>query len=114
MPRPNPAQLLYGSATVICSTLAMLLLSQARSVVWTAVIAVTALALGLLVALTAPSAHAKLRRRAAVGRTTTPSPAQPALHGRPDAVTAQHASTATAAPATPATPATPAGMGARR
>ncbi|MEU5833376.1 hypothetical protein ABZ820_06775 [Streptomyces diacarni] len=111
MPRPNPAQLLYGSATVICSTLAMLLLSQARSVVWTAVIAVTALALGLLVALTAPSAHAKLRRRAAVGRMTTPSPAQPARHGRPDTVTAPHT---TAAPAAPAASAAPAVMGARR
>ncbi|MGY1435979.1 hypothetical protein [Streptomyces reniochalinae] len=107
MPRPNPAQLLYGSATVICSTLAMLLLSQTRSVVWTAAIAVTALALGLLVALTAPSAHARLRRRASVGRVTAPSPAQPARHGRPDALTASHATAA------PAASATPAGMGVR-
>ncbi|MFJ5263549.1 hypothetical protein ACIQAC_24110 [Streptomyces sp. NPDC088387] len=54
MPRPTAAQLAYGSCTVILSTLAMLLLSQTSSAVGIAVVAVTALALGLLVALTAP------------------------------------------------------------
>ncbi|MFE3856554.1 hypothetical protein ACFXPN_36160 [Streptomyces griseorubiginosus] len=54
MPRPTAAQLAYGSITVIFSTLAMLLLSQTSSTVGTAVIAVSALALGLLVALTVP------------------------------------------------------------
>ncbi|MCX4859890.1 hypothetical protein OG426_21620 [Streptomyces canus] len=54
MPRPTAAQITYGSITVIFSTLAMLLLSQTSSAVGTAVIAVSALALGLLVAMTVP------------------------------------------------------------
>jgi flagellar biosynthesis component FlhA len=52
MPRPTVAQLAYGSCTVIFSTLAMLLLSQASSAPAIAVITVAALALGLLVAMT--------------------------------------------------------------
>ncbi|MFJ9146971.1 hypothetical protein ACIRP7_02615 [Streptomyces sp. NPDC102270] len=54
MPRPTAAQIAYGSITVIFSTLAMLLLSQTSSAVGTAVVAVSALALGLLVAMTVP------------------------------------------------------------
>jgi len=54
MPRPTAAQITYGAITVIFSTLAMLLLSQTSSAVGTAVIAVSALALGLLVAMTVP------------------------------------------------------------
>jgi len=54
MPRPTAAQLAYGSITVIFSTLAMLLLSQTSSTVGIAIIAVSALALGLLVAMTVP------------------------------------------------------------
>ncbi|MFF2508379.1 hypothetical protein ACFVTY_34205 [Streptomyces sp. NPDC058067] len=54
MPRPTAAQLAYGSATVICSTLAMLLLSRTSSGLGVAVIAVAALGLGLLVAMTVP------------------------------------------------------------
>lgn len=54
MPRPTAAQLAYGSFTVVFSTLAMLLLSQTSSGVGIAVIAVAALLLGLLVALTVP------------------------------------------------------------
>jgi hypothetical protein len=53
-PRPTAAQLVYGSCTVILSTLAMLLLSQTSSGVEIVVIAVAALALGLLVAMTVP------------------------------------------------------------
>src|SRR5690349_13551074 len=49
MPRPTAAQLAYGSCTVIFSTLAMLLLSQTSSGLGVAVIALAALALGLLV-----------------------------------------------------------------
>ncbi|MDG9720359.1 hypothetical protein [Streptomyces sp. DH24] len=52
MPRPTVAQLAYGSSTVILSTLAMLLLSQASSAPAIAVVALAALVLGLLVALT--------------------------------------------------------------
>ncbi|MVO84768.1 hypothetical protein GPA10_08290 [Streptomyces sp. p1417] len=54
MPRPTVAQLTYGSATVICSALAMLLLSQATSPPGVAVIVFAAFGLGLLVALTVP------------------------------------------------------------
>ncbi|MGP3987488.1 hypothetical protein [Streptomyces sp. 3N207] len=106
MPRPNPAQLAYGSATVVCSTLAMLLLSETRSGGWIAVIAFAALALGLLVALTAPSTRPTPKRHRVVARADaaagTRSPA-----ARPDPVPAQHA--ASAAPA----PAATAGLGAR-
>ncbi|MEY9488331.1 hypothetical protein RKD26_004125 [Streptomyces calvus] len=56
MPRPTVAQFAYGSCTVILSTLAMLLLSGTSSGVGVAVVAVIALVLGLLVALTVPSA----------------------------------------------------------
>ncbi|WP_372458750.1 hypothetical protein [Streptomyces olivaceus] len=54
MPRPTAAQFAYGSCTVIFSTLAMLLLSQTSSGPGIALVAVAALALGLLVAMTVP------------------------------------------------------------
>ncbi|MCX4726322.1 hypothetical protein ACIPW9_34370 [Streptomyces sp. NPDC090052] len=54
MTRPTAAQLSYGSATVVFSTLAMLLLSRTSSGVGVAVIVVAALVLGLLVAVTVP------------------------------------------------------------
>ncbi|TGB13030.1 hypothetical protein [Streptomyces sp. MZ04] len=54
MPRPTPAQLTYGTVTVVFSTLAMLLLSQTSSGIGVAVIAAAALGLGLLVAMTVP------------------------------------------------------------
>ncbi|WP_055495096.1 hypothetical protein [Streptomyces sp. TP-A0356] len=67
MPRPNAAQLAYGSCTVILSTLAMLLLSQTSSGLGIAVIALAALALGLLVAMTVPAPKSA---SAAAGRST--------------------------------------------
>lgn len=54
MPRPTAAQLVYGSATVVVSTIAMLLLSQTSSGIGVAVICVAALALGLLIAASGP------------------------------------------------------------
>ncbi|MEU1806046.1 hypothetical protein [Streptomyces sp. NPDC019937] len=54
MPRPTSAQLAYGSATVVLSTLAMLLLSETRSGLGVGMVTVAGLALGLLVALTVP------------------------------------------------------------
>ncbi|MFF7729606.1 hypothetical protein [Streptomyces sp. NPDC008001] len=62
MPRPTPAQITYGSATIVFSTLAMLLLSQTRSGIGIAVIAVAALALGLFVAVAFPAPRAGSRR----------------------------------------------------
>ncbi|WP_037649051.1 hypothetical protein [Streptomyces flavidovirens] len=54
MPRPTAAQFAYGSATVVFSTLALLLLSQTASGIGVAIIALAALALGVLVSLTVP------------------------------------------------------------
>ncbi|MFK4102709.1 hypothetical protein ACI2L1_22020 [Streptomyces sp. NPDC019531] len=78
MPRPTAAQLSYGSITVIFSTLAMLLLSQTSSTVGIAVIAVSALALGLLVAMTVPQPKPRvvaLRKPAAQHTAEEPVPA---------------------------------------
>lgn len=72
MPRPTPAQFAYGSVTVVCSTLAMLLLSQSPAGPEIAVIAVVALVLGLLVALTAAPGTHPARRTA--GRRTASRP----------------------------------------
>lgn len=55
MPRPTLPQLTYGFITVICTAMAMLMLSQAEAPLALLAICCTALALGLLVALTAPA-----------------------------------------------------------
>ncbi|MFB8270234.1 hypothetical protein ACFC96_27025 [Streptomyces sp. NPDC055955] len=88
MPRPTAAQLAYGSATVIFSTLAMLLLSQTSSGLGIAVIALASLGLGLLVALTVPlprsrpgaapaAAATAEEERVQVRRATVPSAVAP-------------------------------------
>ncbi|WP_269857709.1 hypothetical protein [Streptomyces sp. RPT161] len=79
MPRPTPAQLAYGSATVVFSTIAMLLLSRASSGAGVIVIALAGLALGVLVALTFTlpwGAHTTRQSR----------PARPAAPARPHRV----------------------------
>lgn len=73
MPRPTAAQLSYGSVTVVFSTLAMLLLSRTSSDLGIAVIGTTALALGLLVAVTVP-APARRRTAATVSAHQEPRP----------------------------------------
>ncbi|MFE0681764.1 hypothetical protein ACFW17_13270, partial [Streptomyces sp. NPDC058961] len=83
MPRPTAAQLSYGSATVVFSTVAMLLLSRTESGVGVAVIVLAALLLGLLVAVTVPM---PLPRRAraeanADGRTAPVAGATPESRG---------------------------------
>ncbi|QLE72233.1 hypothetical protein FGW37_12050 [Streptomyces rectiverticillatus] len=78
MPRPTPAQITYGSATVVFSTLAMLLLSQTSSGFGIAVIAVAALALGLFVAVAFPMPRVG-GRKPRVPRQRTPLPAEPRL-----------------------------------
>ncbi|GGL71916.1 hypothetical protein GCM10010129_14410 [Streptomyces fumigatiscleroticus] len=83
MPRPTAAQLVYGTCTVIFSTLAMLLLSGTSSGAGIALIAVAALVLGLLVALTVPRSRA---RTAAVRR---PAAQEPAPAARTRAVAAE-------------------------
>lgn len=73
MPRPTAAQFAYGSATVVCCTLAMLLLSGTTAGPGIAVIGVAALGLGLLVALIVPA-----NNRTATARTApAPRPAAP-------------------------------------
>lgn len=74
MPRPTAAQLAYGSATVIVSTIAMLLLSQTSTGLGVAVISAAALALGLLVALTVPGPRRRGRHAATRPRTASPVP----------------------------------------
>ncbi len=71
MPRPTPAQLVYGSATVVLSTFAMLLLSQTRSGLGIAVVTVVGLASGLLVAVTVPVA--RVSRPGRTVRTSSPA-----------------------------------------
>ncbi|ASQ94956.1 hypothetical protein [Streptomyces sp. 11-1-2] len=71
MPRPTPAQLAYGSATVVLSTFAMLLLSQTQSGLGIAVVTVVGLASGLLVAVTVPVARASRPSRTV--RTSSPT-----------------------------------------
>ncbi len=78
MPRPTVAQLTYGTCTVILSTLAMLLLSETSSGPGVAVIAVAALGLGLLVAMTVPARSSRTARAASpvVARSTADHPAK--------------------------------------
>ncbi|MFI9806074.1 hypothetical protein ACIHEJ_17220 [Streptomyces sp. NPDC052301] len=84
MPRPTSAQLIYGSCTVIFSTLAMLLLSQTSSGLGIAVIALVALALGLLVAMTVPLPGARTADTAAAPADTAGSAAEePAAEEQP-------------------------------
>ncbi|WP_019357013.1 hypothetical protein [Streptomyces sp. AA1529] len=109
MPRPHPAQLVYGSATVSCATLAMLLLFETRSGAWIAVIALVSLALGLLVALAVPTAGPTLRRRRTVARVPAAVGSR-APAARPEPAPATRTA---AAPAPAPAPAATAGLGAR-
>lgn len=77
MPRPTAAQLAYGSATVIVSTIAMLLLSQTSTGIGIAVISAAALALGLLVALTVPIPRRRGRHAAGRSGAVPQDPAAP-------------------------------------
>ncbi|MFJ3585310.1 hypothetical protein ACIPPS_24215 [Streptomyces sp. NPDC090127] len=68
MPRPNAAPLAYGSATVVVSTVALLLLSRTTNTLGVVVICAVGLLLGVLVARTVPA-----RRKAPAA----PVPARP-------------------------------------
>ncbi|MCF3964831.1 hypothetical protein, partial [Streptomyces fuscigenes] len=72
MPRPNAAQLAYGSATVVCSATAMLLLSGIPTGSGVVVIGVAALALGLLVALSVPAPRRSRQARETAEVRATP------------------------------------------
>ncbi|MFH8883850.1 hypothetical protein [Streptomyces californicus] len=77
MPRPTAAQFAYGSATVVVTTLALLLLFRAQSVVAVAAAGAVALVLGLLVALRLPTARPTT---AEDGAGTSEGAADPAHH----------------------------------
>jgi hypothetical protein len=81
MPRPTAAQFAYGSATVVCSTLVMLLLSGTTAGLGIAVIGIAALALGLLVAVTVSMPR---RTKAGRGRTAGTEPGTTASMGAPE------------------------------
>jgi hypothetical protein len=73
MPRPTAAQLAYGSATVVFSTLALLLLTQATHGAGVAAIGVASMAIGLVVAVALPMSRtareARTRKAAHTVRT---------------------------------------------
>jgi hypothetical protein len=82
MPRPTPAQFAYGSATVVFSTFAMLLLSQTSSGPGIIAIALAGLVLGVLVAMTAAlpwGTCAAPRTTTPPSSSDTPEPAAPGL-----------------------------------
>ncbi|MEW1545880.1 hypothetical protein [Streptomyces tsukubensis] len=81
MPRPTPAQLASGSATVVLSALALLLFTRTTHALGVAAIGVAAMALGLLVATALPMSRA-LKAAARPGsskRAATPAP-RPKAH----------------------------------
>jgi hypothetical protein len=90
MPRPTPVQFAYGSATVVFSTLAMLLLSQTSSGVGVAAITFAGLALGVLVAVTVALPWSAR----AVGRAGPPPPTgrlpRTPTGGSPEPVLSEH------------------------
>ncbi|MEW2550906.1 hypothetical protein [Streptomyces zhihengii] len=74
MPRPTAAQYAYGSATVVFSAVALLLLTGATGPAAVAVVGTLALGLGLAVAVAAPARRAAARRRPAA-ESSAPAPA---------------------------------------
>ncbi|MGS2588225.1 hypothetical protein [Streptomyces hebeiensis] len=68
MPRPTAAQIAYGSATVVCSTLVILLLSGTTTGIGIAMTGIAALALGLLVTMVLTLPGRSPARSAAYGR----------------------------------------------
>ncbi|MFB6835557.1 hypothetical protein [Streptomyces sp. NPDC056361] len=66
MQRPNAAQLAYGSATVVLTTVALLLLSRVTTTLGIAVICAAGLLLGILVAVTMPARTRPVKSPAAV------------------------------------------------
>lgn len=65
MPRPTAAQLAYGSATVVFSTLALLLFTRTTHGAGVAAIGVASMALGLVVAAALPMSLAARGARTA-------------------------------------------------
>ncbi|WP_018383930.1 hypothetical protein [Wenjunlia vitaminophila] len=84
MPRPTVAQLSYGTATVVLSAVAMLLLTDATSALAVSLVSVAALVLGTLVALAASPS----RRTEGAGSSPSPvTPSAPPSHSTRPRVT---------------------------
>lgn len=85
MPRPTPAQLACGSTTVVLSTLAMLLLSEARSGAGVVAAAMAGLMLGVLVtlALSRPRASRAMTGGRTEAEAVRPVP-RPRVHCAPE------------------------------
>ncbi|MET9951359.1 hypothetical protein ABZ135_07370 [Streptomyces sp. NPDC006339] len=67
MQRPNAAQLAYGSATVVLSTVALLLLSGTTTTLGIAAVCAAGLMLGVLVAVTMPVRARNVKTSVAAG-----------------------------------------------
>ncbi|MCC3776961.1 hypothetical protein [Streptomyces sp. UNOB3_S3] len=80
MPRPTPAQIAYGSATVVFSAAAMLLLTPTGSALMLGALALAALVLGCAVAVAVP-ARSRRERQAADAAARLPERRTPAHAG---------------------------------
>lgn len=77
MPRPTPTQLVYGSTTVVLSTLLLLLLSDAHSGIAVALAVIAGLALGTFATVAASSRPRPLGRPTAERRMVAVGGAEP-------------------------------------
>ncbi|MDT0450503.1 hypothetical protein [Streptomyces hesseae] len=80
MPRPTPAQIAYGSATVVFAGAALLLLTPTGSTLMLGALALAALVLGCAVAVTVP-ARSRRERQAAGAAARLPEQRTPAHVG---------------------------------
>ena len=87
MPRPTAAQLAYGSATVVFSTLAMLLLTRTTNGLAVAAIGVASMMLGLVVAMALPMGRAAQAARTKTARTARATRAAASGHTSGDLTT---------------------------
>ncbi|TDC19104.1 hypothetical protein E1265_24430 [Streptomyces sp. 8K308] len=74
MPHPTPAQIIYGSVTVVTTTFALLLIAPALSGPGLALVAGVALLLGVLVALVLRARHTGRVPAARPLKTAQPQP----------------------------------------
>ncbi|MFF4159666.1 hypothetical protein [Streptomyces sp. NPDC001678] len=86
MPRPTPAQIAYGSATVVFSSAALLLLTPTGSTLLLGALALAALILGCAVAVTVPArsrsrSRSRRERQAAGAAARLPERRTPAHAG---------------------------------
>ncbi|MEU0369895.1 hypothetical protein ABZ070_06430 [Streptomyces sp. NPDC006283] len=85
MPRPTAAQLASGSATVVISTVALLLLTRTTNGFAVAAIGIASLGLGVLVALALPVRRGTTQAETARGATAASAAPGGPTHHLPDA-----------------------------